>query len=108
MSFWLYVILILFGLFVLLLIFNPNLSCFGRTIKSPFYPYFRKRKKRRIKAQDYGFHLVDQVKSEESTRERREPKKERKPVKTEDYGFNLTDDKERSSSERQEDKCRQR
>lgn len=107
MSFGLYAILILFGLFVLLLIFNPNLSCFGRTIKSPFYPYFRKKKKRRIKSQDYGFHLVDQVKSEESARERKEQKEEKKPIKTEDYGFKLTDDKKQSPSEGQEDKRRQ-
>ena len=107
MSFGLYAILILFGLFVLLLIFNPNLSCFGRTIKSPFYPYFRKKKKRRIKAQDYGFHLVDHVKSEESARERKEQKGEKKPIKTEDYGFKLTDDREQSPSEGQEHKRQQ-
>jgi hypothetical protein len=107
MSFGLYAILIIFGLFVLLLIFNPNLSCFGRTIKSPFYPFFRKRKKRRIEAQDYGFHLVDQAKPRESARERKEQKEEKKPIKTEDYGFILTDDKKQSPSEGQEDKRRE-
>ena len=35
-------ILIIFAAFVLLLILNPNMSCFGRRIKSPFYPLFRK------------------------------------------------------------------
>jgi hypothetical protein len=54
-------ILIIFAAFVLLLILNPNMSCFGRRIKSPFYPLFRKKK------------LKDEA--------------EKKPPKTEDYGF---------------------
>ena len=37
-------ILIIFAAFVLLLILNPNMSCFGRRIKSPFYPLFRKKR----------------------------------------------------------------
>jgi len=60
-------ILIIFAAFVLLLILNPNMSCFGRRIKSPFYPLFRKKrlkdktgeggdKKRPPKTEDYGFH----------------------------------------------------
>jgi hypothetical protein len=53
-------ILIIFVAFVLLLILNPNMSCFGRRIKSPFYPLFRKKR------------LKDE---------------EKKPPKTEDYGF---------------------
>jgi hypothetical protein len=54
-------ILIIFAAFVLLLILNPNMSCFGRRIKSPFYPLFRKKrleeeaKKRPPKTEDYGF-----------------------------------------------------
>jgi hypothetical protein len=67
-----YGILIIFGAFVLLLILNPNLSCFGRRVKSPFYPLIRKRKmsgrtKKGIgpedresaqkKTEDYGFRL---------------------------------------------------
>lgn len=53
-------ILIIFGAFVLLLILNPNMSCFGRRLKSPFYPLFRKKKleeakKKPPKTQDYGF-----------------------------------------------------
>jgi hypothetical protein len=54
-------ILIIFAAFVLLLILNPNMSCFGRRIKSPFYPLFRKRKmrneaqKKPPKTEDYGF-----------------------------------------------------
>jgi hypothetical protein len=55
-------ILIIFAAFVLLLILNPNMSCFGRRIKSPFYPLFRKKrwkeeaKKKPPKTEDYGFH----------------------------------------------------
>lgn len=56
-------VLIIFAAFVLLLILNPNMSCFGRRIKSPFYPLLRKR---RLKAR-----------SEE----------DQQPPKTEDYGF---------------------
>lgn len=53
-------ILIIFAAFVLILILNPNMSCFGRRIKSPFYPLFRKKKleegkKKPVKTQDYGF-----------------------------------------------------
>ena len=55
-------ILIVFADFVILLILNPNMSCFGRRVKSPFYPLFRKKKlkdeakKRPPKTEDYGFH----------------------------------------------------
>ena len=38
-----YGILIAFGLFVLLMIFNPRISCFGKRIRSPFYPLLRKK-----------------------------------------------------------------
>lgn len=54
-------ILVIFAAFVLLLILNPNMSCFGRRIKSPFYPLFRKKKlrdeakKKSLKTDDYGF-----------------------------------------------------
>jgi hypothetical protein len=54
-------ILIIFAAFILLLILNPNMSCFGRRIKSPFYPLFRKKKqrdeanKKPPDAEDYGF-----------------------------------------------------
>ena len=55
-------ILIVFAAFLLLLILNPNMSCFGRRVKSPFYPLFRKKKlkdeakKKPPKTEDYGFH----------------------------------------------------
>lgn len=58
-------ILVIFAAFVLLLILNPNMSCFGRRIKSPFYPLLRKKRlaresgeadKKPPKTEDYGFH----------------------------------------------------
>lgn len=62
-------ILIVFAAFVVLLILNPNMSCFGRRVKSPFYPLLRKKrlkdaaggtggknKKTPPKTEDYGFH----------------------------------------------------
>lgn len=57
-------ILAVFAAFVLLLIINPNMSCFGRRIKSPFYPLLRKKRlkdgtveadKKPPKTEDYGF-----------------------------------------------------
>jgi hypothetical protein len=55
--------LVVLAAFVLLLIINPNMSCFGRKIKSPFYPLLRKKKtrgggeeaKKPPKTEDYGF-----------------------------------------------------
>jgi hypothetical protein len=64
-----YGILVIFGLFILLLAVNPKLSCFGKRIKSPFYPLVRrKRQEKRAdgkrgaegekkKTEDYGFKL---------------------------------------------------
>jgi len=65
MSIGAYGILIIFGLFIVLLVINPNMSCFGRRIKSPFYPLTRKKNmkkrsggpERKGETEDYGFHL---------------------------------------------------
>ncbi|MGB9835333.1 MAG: hypothetical protein ACPLRX_01175 [Candidatus Saccharicenans sp.] len=57
MSWTIYAILIIFGLFIVLMIINPNLSCFGRRIRSPFYPVIRKRKMK-IAARDYKFDVT--------------------------------------------------
>ncbi len=89
MSWGAYGILILFGLFVLLLIVNPNLSCFGRTLKSPFYPLRRKKRQKRIKSEDYGFHLVDETRTNV-------PLEKNTKVKPEDYGFDLSEEKEKN------------
>jgi hypothetical protein len=70
MSWSTYAILIVFAAFVLLLILNPNMSCFGKRITSPFYPLLRKKRlkgkagattdvgageKAAQKTEDYGF-----------------------------------------------------
>ena len=86
-----YGILIAFGLFIVILILNPRISCFGKRIRSPFYPLLRKgkgkeKKKAAPQAQDYGFHLVDK----ESAGPGRQDEPKKKPVKkTDDYGFRL-------------------
>ena len=82
MSWGTYGILIILGLFVLLLIFNPRLSCFGKRVRSPLYPLFRK--KRMVKkAHEYDFHLVE-------GKPRGESSKGKPPAKKpEDYGFKL-------------------
>ena len=48
------------GIFIVLLIINPNMSCFGKRVSSPLYPLLRKRKQRKIKTEDYGFHLSEE------------------------------------------------
>ena len=75
MSFGAYGILIILGFFILLLVLNPKLSCFGKRIKSPLYPLARKRRLRK-KAGEAG-----KAGGEE---EKNTPRK-----KTEDYGFRL-------------------
>lgn len=82
MSWGAYGILIIFGAFILLLIFNPKLSCFGKRVKSPFYPLLRKKKKD-LRAEDYGFRLGD------NEGKRKPDEKKTPPKKTEDYGFRL-------------------
>lgn len=52
-----YGILIIFGAFVLLLIFNPRMSCFGKRVTSPLYPLLHKKKAGAVKTEDYGFDL---------------------------------------------------
>lgn len=88
-----YGILVVFGAFVLLLILNPNLSCFGKRLKSPLYPLLRKRsahKRKPIVTEDYGFDLGgDKSRKRTQAQPQAEP---RKKIKTEDYGFDLRDD----------------
>ncbi|MBN2206504.1 MAG: hypothetical protein JW742_03790 [Candidatus Aminicenantes bacterium] len=95
-----YAILIFFGLFVLLLVINPKLSCFGRMIRSPFYPLTRKRRapSEPAKTTDFGFHLSPDGKP--VSRPSAKPSGTKPagakpsgasppPPKTEDYGFHL-------------------
>jgi hypothetical protein len=102
MKWRIFVILIIFVLFFIILIFNPNLSCFGRRIRSPLYPLFR-RKKKGIKTENYGFSLVDEEERERLEWKRpriegveKEPLEKKKALKVEDYGFSLVDDQGRA------------
>ncbi|HAV40968.1 MAG: hypothetical protein WC524_04810 [Candidatus Aminicenantales bacterium] len=88
MSWTIYAILIVFGLFIVLMIINPNLSCFGRRIRSPFYPVTRKRKKR-VTVRDYKFDLGGQPKKSETSPPAGDEQAKSKKKKTEDYGFKL-------------------
>ncbi len=94
MNIGVYGILIIFAIFILLLIKNPNMSCFSKKLKSPFYPILRRKRmqreaeevrqvrRKRIQTTDYGFHLEEPgaPKSEASAAARK---------KAEDYGFKL-------------------
>jgi len=83
MSWGVYGILIVFAAFILLMILNPNLSCFGRRIKSPFYPLLRKRRGQK-KAAEHRVHPGDHASGKVTTQGRR-----RAADKAEDYGFRL-------------------
>ncbi len=119
MRWQIYGILVIFALFVIALIFNPTLSCFGRKLKSPFYPIFRKRR-RKLKTDDYGFSLGDKrakVKTKERMQKlgmkdygfsrvggfQRVPQQRRRKLKTEDYGFSLDEDDIKQESEEEKE-----
>lgn len=92
----LYGILIILALFIVLMVFNPNLSCFGRKLKSPFYPVLRKKKQKqkKIKTVDYGFDLGNPGGKKSrgiATQKQAQQKKStaRHNIATEDYGFDL-------------------
>jgi hypothetical protein len=106
-----YGILIIFVAFFLLLVLSPNLSCFGKKLRSPFYPLLRRKKaKKKIKAEDYGFSLIGakdrervEKKKSEIAAQRKDsspvkdgkkklPEVKKKRLKTDDYGFSLDDD----------------
>jgi len=91
-----YGILIAFGLFVILIIFNPRISCFGKRIRSPFYPLLRKRSRKKAlpPAQDYGFRLTEK-RAKEAAKDVAQnaanaaEEKKKAVKKTDDYGFRL-------------------
>lgn len=92
----LYGILAIIGLFIILMIFNPNLSCFGRRLKSPLYPVLRKRKQRQKKMEtmDYGFDLGGTGGKKARGADEKKPALQKKlapkkNIATEDYGFDL-------------------
>jgi hypothetical protein len=92
-----YGILIIFGAFILLLIWRPNMSCFGKKLKSPFYPILRRKrmqrdaqavlleKRKRIQTSDYGFKL-DEPGVPGAPRPGASTEAQKK---AEDYGFKL-------------------
>jgi hypothetical protein len=71
-------LLVVFGIFIILLIVNPSLSCFGRRIKSPFYPLIRRSQEKKKRAASH--RTVGQKPAAEG-------KDREKPA--EDYGFKL-------------------
>jgi hypothetical protein len=88
-----YGILIIFGAFVLLLILNPNLSCFGKRLKSPLYPLLRKRtvqKRKPLVTDDYGFNLGGDKSQRKNTAQPQGTPRKKAPA--EDFGFDLSDD----------------
>jgi hypothetical protein len=93
MSWGAYAIMVIFGAFILLLILNPNMSCFGKRVKSPFYPLKRKRALKK-KMTDYKFNLGEGParKPDPAGRGGQDKKaadKKAPDKKTDDYGFRL-------------------
>lgn len=82
MNIGIYGLIIVFAAFIILLIINPNLSCLGKKLKSPFYPLLRKKKK--SWSRSHGTHPADGQQPGESPDAAKKPEK---PV--EDYGFRL-------------------
>jgi hypothetical protein len=93
MSWGAYAILIIFGAFVLLLVINPNMSCFGKRVRSPFYP-LKRRKALKKKMTDYKFDLgqgpgTQTAEAEKAGQDTKAADKKAPDKKTEDYGFRL-------------------
>ena len=105
-------LIVVFAAFIVLLIINPRLSCFGRRVTSPLYPLMRKRRmagrtgqrtpsagapaapggpqKPGPRTEDYGFHLDDTGKPAGEPGQPKAPGQAKKSdKKTEDYGFHL-------------------
>ncbi len=106
-------LIVVFAAFILLLIINPRLSCFGKRITSPLYPLMKKRRmnsrpghrapgqpaapgeapKPGPRTEDYGFRLDETGKPVPEPGPKNEPSgpdKGKKPAKKgEDYGFHL-------------------
>jgi hypothetical protein len=102
MNWMTYGIIIIFAAFVVLMILNPKLSCFGRKLTSPLYPLKRqmKQRQRKIKTEDYGFHLNETGGGTPRMRRKTEEEElfleqfKQKKIKTKNYGFRLTDESE--------------
>jgi|APFre7841882630_1041343.scaffolds.fasta_scaffold262371_1 hypothetical protein len=93
MSWGAYAILIIFGAFVVLLVINPNMSCFGKRVRSPFYPLKRKRAMKK-KMTDYKFDLGQGLSKQteavgKAGQDTKTADKKATDKKTDDYGFRL-------------------
>ena len=103
MNLFIYGGIAIFILFIVILFVNPNLSCFGKRLKSPFYPLLRKRRMRKktkeAPTEDYGFSLVEEGERRRQRIHKVELKKRRagkeKKIETEDYGFSLLGEDEK-------------
>ncbi|MFC2163675.1 hypothetical protein ACFLT2_01610 [Acidobacteriota bacterium] len=110
MNWMTYGIIIIFAAFIVLMIINPNLSCFGKKIASPLYPLTRQKKQRhrRIKTESYGFNLNDadekgpSIKRKTGDEELFLDQFKQKKIRTKDYGFRLTDESETQEGEQVE------
>ena len=60
MTWPMYGIIIIFGVFLLLLFINPRLSCFGKRLTSPAYPLVHRKKLKAMRAEEYGLSLADE------------------------------------------------
>lgn len=96
MTLVIYGILIVLALFIVLMVFNPNLSCFGRRLKSPLYPMMRRKRQKRMQTTDYGFNLAGQEKNG-GPLDKQGSKPETAP---EDYGLNLSTRKKVMAAQR--------
>jgi hypothetical protein len=102
-------IIIIFAAFIILLLINPKLSCFGKQITSPLYPLKRKRKQRQrqVKTDDYGFRLGDTDTGSSGMKRKSEDEEsfldqfKHKKSKAKDYGFHLTDENETQDKDAQ-------
>lgn len=77
MNIFLFGFIVIFVLFVIILIANPRISCFGKKIRSPFYPLLRKKKRskgKETKIDDYGFSLSDKKKTNKDKNKKDEKK----------------------------------
>jgi hypothetical protein len=95
MSWGAYAILFIFAAFIVLLVINPNVSCFGKRVKSPFYPLTRKRQIRK-KMTDYKFDLGEGTggkkaapPDKQAAQKPHQKRGKKTDNKTDDYGFRL-------------------
>ncbi len=96
MNIGVYGLLFVFAAFIILLIRNPSMSCFGKKLRSPFYPLLRRKRiardaerlkearRKTLATSDYGFKLGQEA----GPRTAVSPEAK---AKAEDYGFKLDD-----------------